>query len=258
MGHVLSDIYRKAEEIGGVKARTKLSVLTKISSMEAKSVPDSEATIQLFEKSFKLIQAEFAKAGFDDSIQKTNSITSKEILAEPSGKLVDKLKKQLSIFCDLTTQRSLFLHNAETTYLRITEGCTEGIEVERASIWLYNHDKTGIICADLFTRRSGKHSSGAFLAAKDFPRYFRSIEAERTLAVHNAHTDPSTSEFSQAYLKPLGINSMLDVPIWVGGKMIGVVCHEHVGPTRLWTKEEEQFAYMMGNLVAMAIENQTK
>jgi hypothetical protein len=256
MGQVLTEIYRKAEEIGGIKARTKLSLLTKISSMEAKSISDSEATIHLFEKSIRLIQTEFAKVSFDDPIQKNSSIGLKEVPVDLSSKLVDKLKKQLSIFCDLTTQRSLFLHNAETTYPRITECCAEGIEVERASIWLYTPDKTRIVCADLFTCQSGKHTSGAFLAAKDFPQYFRSIETERTLAAHNAHTHPSTAEFSQLYLKPLGINSMLDVPIWAGGKMIGVVCHEQVGPARIWTKEEEQFAYMMGNLVAMAIENQ--
>lgn len=27
--------------------------------------------------------------------------------------------------------------------------------------------------------------------------------------------------------------------------MVGVVCHEHVGPKRLWTKDEETFAYLI-------------
>jgi GAF domain-containing protein len=44
------------------------------------------------------------------------------------------------------------------------------------------------------------------------------------------------------------------VPIWVGRVMVGVVCHEHVGPKRMWTKDEETFAYLMSNFVALAIE----
>jgi hypothetical protein len=47
---------------------------------------------------------------------------------------------------------------------------------------------------------------------------------------------------------------MLDVPIYVNGKMAGVVCHEHKGDFRTWTTDEETFAYLMGNIVGMAIE----
>jgi GAF domain-containing protein len=47
---------------------------------------------------------------------------------------------------------------------------------------------------------------------------------------------------------------MLDVPIWVKGEMIGVLCHEHVGAPRNWTAEEEQMAYLMANVLATFIE----
>ncbi len=47
---------------------------------------------------------------------------------------------------------------------------------------------------------------------------------------------------------------MLDVPIWANGKMVGVLCYEHVGPAREWTTDEESFAYLISNIMAMAIE----
>jgi GAF domain-containing protein len=55
-------------------------------------------------------------------------------------------------------------------------------------------------------------------------------------------------------LKPLGINSMLDVPIWVNRAMVGVVCHEHRGPKRTWNRDEETFAYLMSSFIALALE----
>jgi hypothetical protein len=33
-----------------------------------------------------------------------------------------------------------------------------------------------------------------------------------------------------------------------------VVCHEHVGPARTWSHDDEDFAYLMSNFVALAIE----
>ena len=35
---------------------------------------------------------------------------------------------------------------------------------------------------------------------------------------------------------------MLDAPIKVNGVMVGVVCNEHIGPIRHWTKDEEEFS----------------
>lgn len=65
-------------------------------------------------------------------------------------------------------------------------------------------------------------------------------------------------EFTESYLKPLGIGAMLDVPIWVDDVMIGVLCHEHVGNARAWSPDDEGFAYMMGSLVARAIERRDR
>jgi len=48
---------------------------------------------------------------------------------------------------------------------------------------------------------------------------------------------------------------MLDVPIWVDGKMVGVICQEHGGPARKWTSDEETFYNLMANIVAMTIES---
>ena len=47
---------------------------------------------------------------------------------------------------------------------------------------------------------------------------------------------------------------MLDVPIWVDGRMVGVVCNEHIGPERTWNPDDENFAYTIGGLAALAEE----
>lgn len=137
---------------------------------------------------------------------------------------------------------------------RITEVAAEALGVARASVWLYDDARTAIRCLDLFERTTGAHSAGVVLAAVDFPGYFQALTADRTIPATDAHTDPRTREFSEPYLRPLGIGAMLDIPIRRAGRMIGVLCHEHVGGARPWTLDEELFAGSVGDFVTMALE----
>lgn len=138
---------------------------------------------------------------------------------------------------------------------QIMEGASQVLGVERSSAWLYNADQTAIRCIDLFIRSESSHESGVELPQSTFPGYFRALKEERSIAAHDAHTDPRTSEFSASYLAPLGIGAMLDAPIRAGGRMIGVLCNEHIGPKRTWSADEELFAASVADLVALAIES---
>lgn len=253
MGKLIYDYYLKAGELGGINARTRLSMLTKISSSQAQGLPDSPEYLLQFKTAFDTIISEFG--GSPALKVSATKIQNSKLLETNPDELLRGLRRHMSIFAELTAQRSFYQNDLTKAFERITESLTDGINVERASIWLYNNDHSAIECADLFERSKGKHSQGTRLYSKDFPKYFDTIKTERTLAAHDAHQDPGTREFSEIYLKPLGINSMLDTPIWVEGEMVGVLCHEHIGPKRIWTSDEENFAYLAGNITAMMIEH---
>ena len=46
---------------------------------------------------------------------------------------------------------------------------------------------------------------------------------------------------------------MLDVPLRHNNSTLGVLCAEHVGGTRPWTVDEQNFMISVGNLVVAAI-----
>lgn len=138
---------------------------------------------------------------------------------------------------------------------RITEVAAHTLGVARCGMWLYADDRTALLCVDGFDAVTGTHSRGASISRTKYPAYFAAMEADRTIAVADAHHDPRTCAFSSEYLTPQGIGAMLDAPVRVNGKTLGVLCLEHLGGVRPWTADEEGFVESVGTLVAVAIES---
>ena len=135
----------------------------------------------------------------------------------------------------------------------ILETCGHTIDVQRVSMWQFSDDRSAIHCIDLYDAKSRKHTSGQVIRRKDFPAYFSAVENARLIAADNAHTNPSTSEFSAPYLTPNGIGAMLDVPLHQNRIITGVMCLEHIGGTRHWSAEDQNFALSAANLLVLAI-----
>jgi PAS domain S-box-containing protein len=136
----------------------------------------------------------------------------------------------------------------------VVEKVAEVLGVERVSVWEMAADRSSILCRSLFVASSRTLTRGLELKAAAHPRYFAALEDSRALAADDARADPRTSEFRDGYLVPLGITSMLDVAIRLRGRLAGVLCHEHVGPARSWSPEEEDFASSAADLLALAFE----
>jgi PAS domain S-box-containing protein len=94
--------------------------------------------------------------------------------------------------------------------------------------------------------------------AKDYPRYFHALRDVHYVIANDAQVDPVTSEFAESYLAPLGITSLLDAPVWVGGQVVGVVCHEHVGEARTWSPSEMDFATSIAAMISIGLEAESR
>ena len=145
------------------------------------------------------------------------------------------------------------------TFQAITEAAAVVLDVARVSIWeIVNGpgDKcdTRLVCKDLYLMNEKRHVSFIPIHACDFPAYLRAIHERRTIAADDAQNDSRTRDFKQFYLQPLGITSMLDIPIWHHGEVYGVLCFEHIGPIRQWQTSEQSFAIHMADIAALSLE----
>jgi signal transduction histidine kinase len=162
-----------------------------------------------------------------------------------------RLRRQNRVLADLARRPGE--DDPDRAIRELTEAVAATVEVERVGVWLFDPARAVLRCLDLYERSPGRHTAGAELPAAQYPRYIRAIEENRSIAAHDARADERTNEFAASYLVPLGITSMLDAPLRLGGAVAGMVCLEHVGPPRRWAVEEEHFAGSVADFVALAL-----
>lgn len=165
-----------------------------------------------------------------------------------------KLRHQNLALTELARNKALNQGNLEAALKEITQATAENVAVERVSVWLFDETSTKLRCLDLFELSLNRHSQGFELTTADYPAYFQALTQESVIAADNAHIDPRTREFSQVYLTPLEITSMLDAPIRLGEQAVGVLCNEHVGAVRHWMPEDQNFARSAADLVSLALQ----
>jgi len=142
----------------------------------------------------------------------------------------------------------------DDVFRRACELEAHALAVERVGVWLFIDSRTILRCANLFERSRNEHSSGTLLRVADFPTYFSSLRIFKAVPAEIATTDAWTAELSSSYLRPLGITSMLDVGLFVDDNLVGVICHEHVGPPREWTDEDHRSAMGVADVLASRIQ----
>ena len=157
---------------------------------------------------------------------------------------------QRSAIAKLVVDRDVVVGDLARAAERLTEAAAATLGVARASVWLFSEDGTELRCLTLFAADRMARDSGALLSLREAPRYVEALQVENRIRADDAQADPRTIELAKSYLIPLGISSMLDAGVLIEGKLIGVVCIEHIGLRRVWHADEELFVGTLAALVA--------
>ncbi|MBW4496222.1 MAG: PAS domain S-box protein [Oscillatoria princeps RMCB-10] len=187
-------------------------------------------------------------------VSQFQDITERKRTEEALQQSERRLRRQQAGLMALAKSKPLYTGDFSAALGDITQIAVNTLGVERASVWFYSSDGSKLCCADLYEQNTRQHLQGFELTAADFPAYFQALLNGGIIAADSAHTDPRTRELSASYLTPLGITSILDVPVRFGGRTVGVICHEHVGPPRRWGLEEENFASYLAYMTSLAME----
>ena len=184
----------------------------------------------------------------------SRDVTEEENQLQSQRAIMERFERQNLAIAEHARSTEMLGDDPDAAYRRLTETAAETLGVERVSIWFFAENLSSIRCVDQYERSTRRHSYGTELQSHDYPKYFAALTEGRTIAAHASQLDPRTAEFARDYLYPSNISSMLDAPLRLSGRLVGVICHEHVGTAREWTPDEEAFAGSMADLLSLSLE----
>ena len=164
-----------------------------------------------------------------------------------------RIERQQNAIIQIARDEAMALGNFDDISNLIAARATEVLEVHVTSVWLFDEARTGLVCKAKHGLRGGDELSVETLDIALIPGYINALETGRHVDVADAHRDPRTVQLLENYLIPNEVGALLDAPIRIGGKLMGVVCNEFHGGVRYWRPDELHFAAELADQAAQAL-----
>lgn len=155
---------------------------------------------------------------------------------------------------------SSHLHNGDILNFskELLKIAAEAIGCQRTNAWLFNDEQTVLRSINAFDATKKEFSIEGDLQKEHLPNYFRHLTQNKIIVSNDAAASELNKELIASYILPNQIKSMIDVPLRSEGKMIGVMCFEHVHKSHVWTASDQKFTQSLAQLFSLAIETNKK
>lgn len=183
---------------------------------------------------------------------------------------IEAVNSRLSQLVEETTIRNVTLQHHVTTLLDFSKSkvvnfgtieeaaqdiarlTARTLQVSRVSIWKYHKETRvleSVVCYDL---KSGSFLDNLILDLSAYPRYEAAVKSARVVDAPDARNQSETNEFTESYLVPLHIFSMLDITFSLDGELNGLICCEQQYAQRIWKAEDIIFASSVADITSLA------
>ncbi len=166
----------------------------------------------------------------------------------------ERLRHQQSATLALVQDRTVFEGSLPITARQLTAIAAQALAVELVSVWIYEEHTQSLYCLDSYERTSDRHTFGRKLSRAQYPEYLSALNGGRLIAAAQASQEAVYSELVAGILAPHQIGARIDAPFQTQGKLTGVVTIEHVGSSRDWAPDEQQFAQALANFMTLVLE----
>ena len=129
-------------------------------------------------------------------------------------------------------------------------------KANRISFWKYLNDT--IICKNIYSKDENDSYYKNPLDKASYPIYFETLKNKAIINASDVFNKLETSEFQKTYFIKNRILSMLDVPVFFSGKLVGVVCFESTQIKREWDNEDINYARTIADVISLAISSQMR
>ena len=129
------------------------------------------------------------------------------------------------------------------------------LKISRVSFW--NYDQNKMTCKILLQDLQ-KQNQKITLYKKDFPIYFDAVEKNKNVYASNVYEEKQYVEFHNDYFVEEDIKSVLDIPIYINGKINSILSIENQHEIRNWDDEDMNFSRNVADILSLALSAKTK
>jgi len=168
---------------------------------------------------------------------------------------VSRLNSALAEITELPELASGVLENAASV---IAKTACRTLNTHRVGIWTTSGEAETLRNLSYYNLVTDEHTVQGELDITICAQYRKLLQSERLIIINDATKPNPLSPILDEY-RP-DIRSLLDAPIRIGGRLVGVVCIEQdkcpeFPVKREWTTDEQNFASSLADLMALAIES---
>lgn len=205
---------------------------------------------------------------YNDTVGNDNANVLCKVKRDPHGNLIvsivegDVQLKQLRAIETKKNAAENLLRSAilgsgtlEQALAEVCRIASAAMEVARVNVWEFGDGLTSITSLVNYDNRFTELMPNMTLYRYQIPKYFSLFESEEIIPTPDALNHPNTEELKHGYLDVNGIRSLMDIPIQIGGKMIGLLCFEDTKRIREWDHGEQKFGLFISQVIALAIES---
>lgn len=212
----------------------------------------SDALSRLYEKAGDSAQALYYARQYQALAQELSELSTSDKFRELREYDLSQ-KSPVEILLDLSSGSHLEEKEFSVALQLIADAALDILRIEGVCIWLTETDAAGdtgqLVCHTL-KGPAGLHLSvGQRLDQNSMPCYLASLSRSRTpLVAHDVRLHPAAAELRQLF-GDCPLRSLLEVPLRMHGKAIGVISFAQCEKQRNWSREDVLFGSHIGNLV---------
>lgn len=167
-----------------------------------------------------------------------------------------KIKIHNKIVKELTSKSYSNKDSFSVVLKNIIQTVSVNCGISRVSYW--RHIDDGLRCESIYYLDINRFEKNFFLDKKKFPIYFEAILEGIQIVASDVYNNKITKELCFEYFSKNNIKSLLDTPIFINNEIVGILCFEATETKREWDNEDINFSRSIGDLIAIAIENQNR
>jgi PAS domain S-box-containing protein len=209
------------------------------------------------QKQLRSIQEELANLSNQYQSALAELDAAKQAL-ESTKQLRYRLVQQQAALQELIRNRDLKVGNVKEALRCVTEATAYTLDEERVGVWLFLQKNKTLKCIDIYERTKLSHVAGVEWSFSSYPDFFEWLPFVTIASINDVNAEPQFQKLVNVYFTPLGIQSVLIAPFFLGEQMVGFIMIEHAGRKKDWAVDEQNFLLAIAEILSYALEQGNK